>query len=147
MRTEFGKKVEDARIKTGKFSSKPGQQEGHFEVWRGNRRLFCRVSTGADWDHVSVSVSATRRNKKTGKVSRPLPSWEDMAYIKDLFWGEEETVIQIHPPHSQYVDNAQVLHLWKPQGVKLPLPEQILVGLPGVTQDDLKMIGIHKTGG
>ena len=45
-------------------------------------------------------------------------------------FGEEEAVVQIHPPKSEYVNNHQfVLHLWKPTKDALPLPPSIAVGI------------------
>jgi hypothetical protein len=69
------------------------------------------------WEHVSVSC----RNR--------CPNWTEMSYVKDLFWDEEETVIQLHPPRSQWINNhPYVLHLWKPIGLEIPLPPSIAVG-------------------
>ena len=42
--------------------------------------FFIIASDGAGWEHVSISMK--------GAV-RP-PSWSDMCYIKDLFWGDED---------------------------------------------------------
>ena len=75
--------------------------------WRGT------VVFGFDedgWEHVSVSPYK-------GK----LPTWNDMCDIKDIFWNDEEVVIQIHPKKSEYVnimDNC--LHLWRHKYVELP---------------------------
>lgn len=55
------------------------------------------------WEHVSIELCARR-----------LPTWEEMCFVKDLFWDDEETVIQMHPKKSQYVDIAEALHLWRP---------------------------------
>lgn len=78
------------------------------------------VQTG--WEHVSV----TRwfgRNVMT-------PSWEDMAYVKSLFWSADACVVQFHPPESEYVNNHEnCLHLWRKVGFKFPLPPSILVGV------------------
>lgn len=52
--------------------------------WKGS----IIVSTGAGWEHVSVCPF-----KKSY-----VPSWDDMCLIKDIFWKEDEAVIQIHPP-------------------------------------------------
>lgn len=80
--------------------------------------LFCIVSDGMGWEHVSVSLK-TR-----------MPTWTELQFVKDLFWEDEEAVIQIHPKKSQYVNNhAFVLHLWRPTEVEIPLPPSILVGL------------------
>lgn len=62
------------------------------------------------WEHVSVSPYK-------GK----LPTWDDMCEIKDIFWEDEEEVIQIHPKKSEYVnimDNC--LHLWRHKEIGLP---------------------------
>lgn len=87
------------------------------------------VASGADdndkesqgWEHVSVS---TRR--------RP-PNWQEMCFVKDLFWEPEECVVQFHPPRSEYVNNhPHCLHLWRNKNAAFPLPPSILVGLKGV---------------
>lgn len=62
------------------------------------------------WEHVSV---CPYKNK--------MPTWDDMCKIKDIFWDEEEAVIQIHPKKSEYVnimDNC--LHLWRHKTIELP---------------------------
>ena len=55
-------------------------------------------------EHVSVELYARR-----------LPTWQEMCTVKDIFWDEEEEVIQIHPKHSQYVNITEALHLWRPK--------------------------------
>jgi len=85
--------------------------------WRGYR-LFCVASDGMGWEHVSVSIDRKRA-----------PTWELMCHVKHLFWDAEDTVIQYHPPKSQYVNfHPYVLHLWRPIGTEIPLPDPILVG-------------------
>ena len=44
------------------------------------------------------------------------PSWDDMCRLKDIFFDEEERVIQIHPKRSEYVNMmGNCLHLWRPK--------------------------------
>lgn len=75
------------------------------------------ASDGLGWEHVSVSLPT-----KT-------PSWKQMCFIKELFWDDEDAVVQYHPPRSSYVNNHEhCLHLWSPIGKELPVPESILVG-------------------
>lgn len=79
---------------------------------------FCQASDGMGWEHVSVSLNKNR-----------CPTWEEMCMVKDLFWDKEDCVIQYHPPKSQYVNNhPNVLHLWRPIGVSIPMPDSIMVG-------------------
>lgn len=55
------------------------------------------------WEHVSIRLFK-------GK----LPTWEDMCEVKNIFWGDEEQVVQIHPRKSQYVNIVEAFHLWRP---------------------------------
>lgn len=55
------------------------------------------------WEHVSMELNVNR-----------LPKWSEMCFIKDLFWNEDEEVIQIHPKKSHYVNLTEALHLWRP---------------------------------
>jgi hypothetical protein len=61
---------------------------GAFLIPSPGTRAMLQViaSDGAGWEHVSVSLKVR------------LPTWTEMSYVKDLFWGEEETVLQLHPP-------------------------------------------------
>jgi hypothetical protein len=69
------------------------------------------------WEHVSVS---TRRRA---------PNWQEMCFIKALFWDEEEVVVQFHPKKSEYVNFAKTcLHLWRPLNAHIPTPPSIMVG-------------------
>ena len=53
-----------------------------------------------------------------------------MCFVKDLFWEPEETVVQLHPPASRYVNNAPYcLHLWRNSREEMKLPPAIMVGI------------------
>lgn len=87
------------------------------------RELFVIASDGALWEHVSVHVYDSESKKFF------LPLWDEMCFIKDLFWDEEDVVMQLHPKKSEYVNNhAYVLHLWRPVSKEIPTPPAILVG-------------------
>lgn len=56
------------------------------------------------------------------------PSWDDMCEVKDMFWGEDECVVEYHPPKSEYVNSMpNCLHLWKPMDKELAVPPKYLV--------------------
>jgi hypothetical protein len=74
-------------------------------------------SWGMGWDHVSIS-----------KKINDTPTWEEMKYAKDLFFNEDETVVQFHPKKSEYVNvHPYTLHLWKKQGEEIELPPTWMV--------------------
>jgi hypothetical protein len=80
--------------------------------------LVC--SWGAGWEH--VSISPIRRSYT--------PSWDDMCRLKDVFFKDDEAVIQIHPPKAEYVNNMpNCLHLWRCTYKDMVLPPSILVGI------------------
>jgi len=84
--------------------------------WKGIE-IHCIASDGMGWEHVSVTI----RNK--------IPTWEIMCYVKDIFWDKEDCILQYHPPKSLYVnEHNKCLHLWRPIGIKIPIPDPILVG-------------------
>ena len=75
------------------------------------------ASDGMGWEHVSVSLP------------NRCPTWEEMNFAKGIFWGDEDTVVQYHPPRSQYVScHPYCLHLWRPIGYEFPRPPFVLVG-------------------
>ena len=79
------------------------------------------LSWGAGWEHCSVSI--TDRYKRT-------PSWEQMCFIKNSFWNEDECCVEYHPAKKDYVNNHEYcLHIWKPIEQELPMPPSIMVGL------------------
>jgi len=52
-----------------------------------------------------------------------------MSFVKDLFWDAEDTVMQLHPPQSKWINvHPYCLHLWKPLFQEIPLPPEISVG-------------------
>ncbi|MGH7175944.1 MAG: DUF7694 domain-containing protein, partial [Tepidisphaeraceae bacterium] len=92
-----------------------------FQIWYGAVCLNIIVSAGDDetgpWEHVSVSL----QNRT--------PTWEEMIHIKDLFFRDDETVIQFHPAKKDYVNHhPHCLHLWRWTGGEFPLPDPMLVG-------------------
>lgn len=72
---------------------------------------------GVPWEHVSVSTP------------NRCPTWEEMAWVKSLCWGDEECVVEFHPPKSDHVNcHPYCLHLWRPVGVEVPRPPSLCVG-------------------
>ena len=101
---------------------------GAFQVpySHGKKPVLLRIiaSDGAGWEHVSVSLP------------HRTPTWDEMCFIKELFWDDDDVVVQYHPARKDYVNlHPYCLHLWRPlpsQG-ELPVPESILVGPQGIT--------------
>lgn len=88
-----------------------------------NYVFVTQVSDGEGWEHVSVSVA------EAGKRQHRCPTWGEMCMIKQMFWDESDCVIQYHPEKSQYVNvHPFVLHLWRPIGIEIPIPDKIMVG-------------------
>jgi hypothetical protein len=112
--------LERYRQTKGTWKSSPGKPFGLFYVPFRTAMLKVIACDGLEtgWDHVSVSLP------------NRCPNWEEMCHVKSLFWDDEDTVMQFHPPKSEYVNNhPYCLHLWRPVGKAVELPPSILVGI------------------
>jgi hypothetical protein len=79
------------------------------------------VSDGMDWDHVSVKAADPGGHLRT-------PTWDEMVYVKDLWFKQEECALQYHPAKKDYVNcHPHVLHLWRPQKLDIPMPPKVMV--------------------
>jgi hypothetical protein len=94
MRAVLPDKLQAARIKTGQFASRP--EDGGYGAFRlmgpcGEELVIIACAAAVDdadaegWEHVSISTK--RRN----------PNWQEMSFVKDLFWDDEECVRAIPP--------------------------------------------------
>lgn len=124
---KFELDLERGRVRIGLYASLPGEDFGAFDIFGPcGTDLHILASPGdaneeIPWEHVSVST----RNR--------CPNWTEMCFVKGLFWDDEETVMQLHPPKSTWVNNHQYcLHLWRPTLAEIPLPPSIAVGVKEV---------------
>jgi hypothetical protein len=111
------------RIVVGKMRSPLGEDYGSFAIPNALGQTLVVIASNADpmhnvhWEHVSVSL----RNR--------CPNWPEMSLIKALFWNDDETVVQYHPPRAEYVSyHPHCLHLWLPVGIEIPRPPAWMVG-------------------
>lgn len=121
MRAKIPKVIEKCRVTTGVMKSDKSMGfNGAFIIRHLSAHLTVIISDEALWDHVSVSLPSRT------------PTWGEMNFIKGMFFDNEETVIQFHPPRSQYINNhAFCLHLWRDQSREIVLPPQFMVGIKG----------------
>lgn len=107
----------------GPYSSNLGDTFGAFFIPKSRATLTVIAENGTgetSWEHASVRAQDYKGSR--------IPFWEEMCFIKDLFWNENEAVVQFHPPKSEHVNNhPHVLHLWKPVLFEIPRPPIIAV--------------------
>lgn len=114
---------EKFRVNNGPMGSDASYgNNGQFQIKtaRLKNQILVQASDGAGWEHVSASF-----------VHR-CPTWEEMSMIKGMFWGDDDLVIQIHPPKSEYINNHPFcLHLWRKAGTNdyCEVPHSLLVGI------------------
>ena len=113
------KTFEELKQTTNLIIRNTGVDGGIGEVSYGKLVGSVIWSFGGGWEH--VSVAPYKRSY--------VPSWDDMCKLKDMFFHENECVVQYHPPKSEYVNNLpNCLHLWRPINEALPMPPSVLVG-------------------
>ena len=114
MRQTFPRILEDGRIRQGPQASNPGDRFGAFVIrnLKGQQFRLIAVENGIGWDHVSVTMAASRT-----------PTWDEMVWVKRLFFGDDETVIQFHPAAGDYINlHTRCLHLWRRCDGDFPMP-------------------------
>lgn len=110
---------EQFRVRNGRLgTSKANGNNGLFLIPGKGINLRIIASDGQGWDHVSVSLPDR------------CPTWGEMCRVKSFFWDEEDTVMQLHPPKSEWVNNhPYCLHLWRSQDREIPRPPELMVGI------------------
>lgn len=94
----------------------PESIEGFFVIPYGNKNLAVISGCGDGWDHVSVSLP------------HRCPTWDEMNFIKSLFWEKDELVLQFHPPQKDYINIGKTaLHMWKPWHQTIELPPRYML--------------------
>lgn len=118
---------EKFRVRQGRLASdETCGNNGAFVLKIAHGQLLnTMASDQCGWEHVSVS--------RTDRC----PTWAEMCQVKDIFWDQDDCVIQYHPPKNDYVNNHPwCLHLWRPIGIELPKPEAIMVGYAGMSKEE-----------
>lgn len=126
MKREFCRIVERGRNTIPPMGSTAGERYGLFVLRHVPTGMTLYViasdgtgfpeSEGEAWEHVSVSTKSR------------CPTWEEMCWVKDLFFDDSEVVVQFHPAKKDYVNNHPfVLHLWKPKSSTIPMPPRVMV--------------------
>jgi len=120
MRPEPNTKPDQYRVSPKGWESPNGVNYGCFEVHHNGNKMGV-ISSGsgpecAGWEHVSVSLKDRT------------PTWEEMCFIKDLFWSESETVVQYHVQSDKHINTHPFcLHMWKCIDKEFPMPEAWMV--------------------
>ena len=100
---KFNEHLKEFRIREGPFGSDESYgMDGAFyvPVPVTGRNLMVVASVGGGWEHVSVSLPER------------CPTWEEMYFVKDLFWNEDEVVMQLHPAKAENINmHPYCLHI------------------------------------
>ncbi len=115
------KSLEEIKSQPNLLVGQTSNDGGYGEIWKAGKAFASVIwSNGGGWDHVSIAPYNRRIT----------PDWNDMCRLKDMFFREDEVVIQYHPAKSEYVNNVpNCLHLWKSQKQDMPTPPSIMVGV------------------
>lgn len=119
------------RVREGAFASEDDFGfNGAFRFILFGQKVKVIASDGMDWQHVSVSLH---------DKPEVAPSWKIMCAIKELFWEDEDWVVQYHPAKQENISNHNgCLHLWRPTKETFPIPPAIMVGIKGKNAEDIR---------
>lgn len=116
--------IEPHSVRAGRMASSADDgNNGAFLIPHVRVVLQIIASDGMGWDHVSV-VPVDRRGQHLFRT----PTWAEMCFVKSLFFADDECVVEYHPPKHAYRNaHEYCLHLWRPQGAEIPLPDPEMV--------------------
>ncbi len=124
MRSKPSKFLERHRERDGELASDESDgMNGAFlvplpHVRAGGAIVLCSDKGG--WDHVSVHIETPLRQR--------CPTWEEIDYIRKLFFRGDEWVMQLHAPADKNINvHPYTLHLWRPQNESIPVPPRDFV--------------------
>lgn len=109
--------LERYRVRKGALASDESYgMNGFFVIPYKTKLIKVMSSDQQGWDHVSVSLE------------HRIPTWDEMCYIKNLFFDPDETVIQFHPAFKDYINvHPYVLHMWRKHGFEYPMPPKEMI--------------------
>lgn len=124
MKQAPSKFLESYRVSDGPLKSDPtyGMNGAFWLPLVGEPATFVIVvSDLAAWDHVSVHIEKKDEERR-------IPTWDEMEYIRKLFFRGDEWVMQLHAPADKHINmNPYTLHLWRPQKQTIPIPPAEMV--------------------
>lgn len=122
----FWSHLDPFRVENAAWSSRPGETHGTFLIPFPRHAIQLAVIANSasipeacGWEHVSVHAR---------DYSIRCPTWEEMCFVKGLFWTDDECAYQFHPPSSVYKNlHPATLHLWRNTQQLVMLPPLQLV--------------------
>jgi hypothetical protein len=113
--------LEEYRVKTGELRTTAADgMNGAFLIPNGRGHILTVIASDATdwpfdptkrWEHVSVSLPAR------------CPTWDEMSFVRDLFFKADETVMELHVARGEHISfHNYCLHLWRPLDEAIPLP-------------------------
>lgn len=117
----YMKTLEDLIKANNLIIRKTAPDGGCGEIWKAGKPFASVIwSNGGGWEHVSIAPYERKH----------VPTWDEMCRLKDMFFHDDEVVVQYHPAKSEYVNNLpNCLHLWRPLNEVMPTPPSIMVGV------------------
>lgn len=89
---------------------------GVFVFEREGVDLYCVMSSGEGWDHISIST----RDRT--------PTWDEMEFVRKRVTKPGEVWMQFGVPDSLHINvHPYVLHWWRPQHREVRLPPRWMV--------------------
>lgn len=115
------KTLEELKKTQGLLIRQTAMDGGIGEIWQAGKAFASVIwSNGGGWEHVSMCPYKRSHT----------PTWDEMCRLKDMFFHDDEVVVQYHPAKSEYVNNMpNCLHLWRPLNEVMPTPPTIMVGI------------------
>lgn len=128
MRREFSKFIESGRVQLDRTPRTfPGDLWGCFKllcpITKQRLKIIVAPPDVSDQEMMEWGLSGEHFEHVSVSLGYRCPRWDEMCWVKDLFFEPEECVMQLHVPRSQHInDHPYCLHLWRPTKTPVPMP-------------------------
>ena len=117
-------------------------KHGTFVIPFNDKDCFVVASNKFGWEHVSMHMEGDN-----GYIKRT-PNNEEMQFLRNLFFYENDIVVEFHPKKEDYINNhGYVLHLWGYNSFNIKLPDKSVLTNPGkiITVSKNKFLNIRRS--
>lgn len=122
------------RFKLKALVGQENSANGVYEVdhpWIKNNYYFlCTVVITEEWERVSAQLfKITNVKKKQSEPADRCLTWKEQCFIKNLFYGPQEVIMQFFPAMTDYIGTDEeefAVHLWNPLKGQCQVPQAII---------------------
>jgi len=123
VRAQLSDYLEASRLRDRRLDSRPGDTFGAFRVSMPGSQavMLVIIGDGKEWERTGFALPAWEHVSVS--LKNRTPTWEEMEWVREQVFDDSELVLWLSVPRADHINiHDNVLHMWRPIGVELPVP-------------------------